>query len=132
MERKLSSAEVLDALAELMLERGVPEHFRSDNRPEFVAQAVRDWIAVVSSTTAYIEPGSPWESGYVESFNSKLRDDRLNREIFHSLREAQVLIEGRRQHYNTVRPHSALRWTPLASEVKLPKPQVRPAFTLAR
>ena len=131
VDRKLGSAQVLETLAELMLERGVPEHIRSDNGSEFVAQAVRDWIAAVGSKTAYIEPGSPWENGYVESFNSKLRDELLNREIFYSLREAQIIIEGWRQHYNSIRPHSALRWTPPAPEVRLIKPQVWPAKTLA-
>jgi transposase InsO family protein len=131
VDRKLNSAEVLETLADLMLERGVPEHIRSDNGPEFVAQAVRDWIAAVGSKTAFIEPGSPWENGYVESFNSKLRDELLNREIFYSLREAQILIEGWRQHYNAIRPHSAHRWTPPAPEVRLPEPQVWPAMTLA-
>ena len=131
VDRKLGSAEVLETLADLMLERGVPEHIRSDNGPEFVAQSVRDWIAAVGAKTAYIEPGSPWENGYVESFNSKLRDELLNREIFYSLREAQILIEGWRQHYNAVRPHSALRWTPPAPEVRLATPQVWPARALA-
>jgi len=131
VDRKLSSAEVIETLAELMLERGVPQHIRSDNGPEFVAQSVRDWIAAVGAKTAYIEPGSPWENGYVESFNSKLRDELLNREIFYSLKEAQILIEGWRQHYNAIRPHSALRWTPPAPEVRLPKPQVWPATTPA-
>jgi hypothetical protein len=131
VDRKLSSAEVIETLAELMLERGVPEHIRSDNGSEFVAQAVRDWISAVGAKTATIEPGSPWENGYVESFNSKLRDELLNREIFYSLKEAQILIEGWRQHNNAIRPHSALRWTPPAPEVRLPKPQVRPATTLA-
>jgi transposase InsO family protein len=131
VDRKLSSAEVIETLAELMLERGVPAHIRSDNGSEFVAQAVRDWIAAVGSKTAYIEPGSPWENGYVESFNSKLRDELLNGEIFYSLREAQILIEGWRQHYNAIRPHSALRWTPPAPEVRLPTPHTWPAKTLA-
>jgi hypothetical protein len=131
VDRKLGSAQVLETLAELMLERGVPEHIRSDNGSEFVAQAVRDWIAAVGSKAAYIEPGSPWENGYVESFNSKLRDELLNREIFYSLREAQIIIEGWRQHYNSIRPHSALRWTPPAPEVRLSTPQVWPAKTLA-
>jgi transposase InsO family protein len=131
VKRKLGSAEVLETLAELMLERGVPGHIRSDNGPEFVARAVRDWIAAVGSRTAYIEPGSPWENGYVESFNSKLRDELLNREIFYSLKEAQVLIEGWRQHYNAIRPHSALRWTPPAPEVRHATPQIWLATTLA-
>jgi transposase InsO family protein len=132
VDRKLSSAEVIETLAELMLERGVPAHIRSDNGPEFVAQAVRDWIAAVGSQTAYIEPGSPWENGYVESFNSKLRDELLNREIFYSLREAQVLIEGWRKHYNAVRPHSALRWMPPAPEVRLAIPRSWPSNGLAQ
>lgn len=132
VDPKLSSAEVLETLAELMLVRGVPEHIRSDNGPEFVAQAVRDWISAVGAKTACIEPGSPWENGYVESFNSKLRAELLNGEIFYSLREAQVLIEGWRQHYNAVRPHSALRWTPPAPEVRTVTPKVWPAVTLAQ
>ena len=127
VEHKLSSAEVLETLAELMLERGVPEHIRSDNGPEFVAQSVRDWITAVGAKTAYIEPGSPWENGYVESFNSKLRDELLNREIFYSLREAQILIESWRRHSNSIRPHPALRWMPPAPEVRLTKPQLWPA-----
>jgi transposase InsO family protein len=131
VDRKLGSAEVLETLAELMLQRGVPAHIRSDNGPEVVAQAVRDWIGAVGARTAHIEPGSPWENGYVESFNSRPRDALLKREIFNSLREAQILIEGWRQHYNAIRPHSALRWTPPAPEARLPKPQVWPATTLA-
>ena len=122
VERRLGSAEVLEVLAELMLERGVPGHIRSDNGPEFVATAVREWIAAVGTKTAYIELGSPWENGYVESFNSKLRDELLDGEIFYSLREAQILIEAWRHHYNAVRPHSALRWRPPAPEVRLAGP----------
>lgn len=91
-------------------------YVRSDNGPEFVAQAVRDWIAAVGAETAYIEPGSPWENGYVESFNARFRDELLNREIFYSLREAQIIIEGWRKHYNTKRPHSALGYRPPAPE----------------
>ena len=132
VERKLSSTEVIETLAELMLERGVPEHIRSDNGPEFVAKTVRDWIAAVGAKTAYIEPGSPWENGYVESFNSKLRDELLNGEIFYSLREAQILIEGWRRHYNAIRPHSALRWTPPAPEVQLAEPRMWPSMGLAQ
>lgn len=114
--RRLNSSDVIDVLADLMLARGAPEHVRSDNGPEFVAKAVREWIASVGTKTAYIEPGSPWENGYVESFNGKLRDELLNREIFYTLREAQVLIEAWRRHYNAVRPHSALGWKPPAPE----------------
>lgn len=114
--RRLNSADVIETLAELMLERGTPAHIRSDNGPEFVAGAVREWIAAVGASTAYIEPGSPWENGYVESFNSKLRDELLNGEIFYSLKEAQILIEAWRNHYNAIRPHSALDWRPPAPE----------------
>jgi transposase InsO family protein len=114
--RRLRSSDVIDALADLMILRGAPEHVRSDNGPEFVAKAVREWIASVGTKTAYIEPGSPWENGYVESFNGKLRDELLNREIFYTLKEAQVLIEAWRRHFNAVRPHSALGWKPPAPE----------------
>jgi transposase InsO family protein len=117
VKRRLNSADVIETLAELMLERGTPVHIRSDNGPEFVAKAVRDWIAAVGAKTAYIEPGSPWENGYVESFNAKLRDELLDGEIFYSLKEAQILIEAWRGHYNAIRPHSALRWQPPAPEV---------------
>jgi transposase InsO family protein len=129
--RKLNSTDVIDVLADHFILRGVPSHIRSDNGSEFIATAVRDWIRAVGAKTAYIEPGSPWENGYCESFNSKLRDELLNGEIFYSLREAQVLIEGWRRHYNAIRPHSALRWTPPAPEVRLPTPQVWPTKTLA-
>lgn len=88
--------------------------------PEFIAAAVRDWIAAVGARTAYIEPGSPWENGYVESCNARFRDELLNSEIFRSLRDAQILIEQWRQHYNTVRPHSALGYRPPAPESIIP------------
>jgi transposase InsO family protein len=94
-------------------------HIRSDNGPEFIAQAVREWIAAVGAKTAFIEPGSPWENGYCESFNSKLRDELLNGEIFYSLAEARVVIEGWRRHYNTIRPHSSLGYRPPSPEVVL-------------
>ena len=92
-DRKLNSTNVIDALTDLFILRGVPAFIRSDNHPEFIAQAVRDWIAAVGIKTAYIEPGSPWENGYCESFNSRFRDELLNREVFYSLREAQIIIE---------------------------------------
>jgi putative transposase len=92
---------------------------RSDNGPEFVAAVVREWIAAVGAQTAYIEPGSPWENGYVESFNGKLRDELLNGEIFDSLKEAQIVIEAWRCHYNNKRPHSSLGYRPPAPEVVL-------------
>ncbi len=117
--RRLRSADVIDVLADLFIMRGIPGHIRSDNGPEFVASAVKDWIKGVGAQTAYIEPGSPWENGYVESFNGKLRDELLGCEVFNSLAEAKVLIEQWRKHYNTVRPHSALGYRPPAPEVML-------------
>ena len=118
--RKLGSVEVIDVLADLFIARGVPAHIRSDNGPEFVAKAVKGWVAGVGARTAYIAPGSPWENGYVESFNGKLRDELLDCEVFNTLREAQVLIEQWRQHFNAVRPHSALGYRPPAPEVVMP------------
>jgi putative transposase len=114
--RRLGSEEVLEVLAELFVSRGAPEHIRSDNGPEFAATAVRGWLGRLGVGTLFIEPGSPWGNGYRESFNGKLRDELLDREVFHSLREAQVLIEAWRRHYNTVRPHSALGYRPPAPE----------------
>ena len=113
-ERRLNSRVVLDTLADLFLVHGPPEHIRSDNGPEFIAIALREWLAKIGVQTLYIEPGSPWENGYNESFNSKLRDELLNGEIFYTLKEAQVLIEAWRRHYNTVRPHSSLGYRPPA------------------
>ena len=115
--RKLGSADVIDVLADLFIARGTPGYIRSDNGPEFVATAVKGWINGVGARTAFIEPGSPWENGYVESFNGKLRDELLNAEVFSTLLEAQVLIEQWRVHYNTVRPHSSLGYRPPAPEV---------------
>jgi transposase InsO family protein len=114
--RKLGSDDVLERLAWLMATRGVPQHIRSDNGPEFTAQVVREWLGTVGVKTLFIEPGSPWENGYVESFNGKLRDELLDREIFYTLEEAKVLIEMWRKHYNQVRPHSALDYRPPAPE----------------
>ena len=116
INRKLNSTAVIDVLTDLFILRGVPGHVRSDNGPEFIAKAVRDWIDAVGAKTAFIEPGSPWENGYCESFNSKLRDELLNGEIFYSLAEARVVIEAWRVHYNTVRPHSSLGYRPPAPE----------------
>lgn len=117
VERGITADRVIDVLAELFRIRGVPRHIRSDNGPEFIAKAVREWIAAVGAKTAYIEPGSPWENGYCESFNSKLRDELLNGEIFYSLAEAKIIIESWRRHYNTRRPHSSLGYRPPAPEV---------------
>jgi putative transposase len=118
--RKLNSDDGLHCLTDLFAIHGPPEHIRSDNGPEFAAKAVRTWLGRIGVKTLYIEPGSPWENGYNESFNSKLRDELLNGEIFTTLREAQVLIERWRRHYNAVRPHSSLGYRPQAPETILP------------
>ena len=123
VERKLNSTDVLDALTDLFILRGRPEYISSDNGPEFIAQKVRDWIAAVGVKTAYIEPGSPWENGYCESFNARFRDELLNGEMFYTLREAQNLIAQWRIHYNTVRPHSSLGYRPPAPESIVPMDQ---------
>ena len=126
VKRRLNSSDVLEVLAELMLARGTPSHIRSDNGPEFAAVAVREWLGNLGVNTAFIEPGSPWENGYVESFNLKLRDELLDGEIFYSLKEAQVLIEVWRRHYNTIRPHSALGWRPPAPAVSMERSTLAP------
>ena len=123
VDRKLNSVSVIDALTDLFILRGPPAFVRSDNGPEFIAQAVRDWIAAVGAKTAYIEPGSPWENGYVESFNARLRDELLNGEIFCSLKEARIVIEQWRRHYNQVRPHGSRGWQPPAPEAHIPVDQ---------
>ena len=115
--RRLTSEDVLERLAWLFVIRGVPEHIRSDNGSEFTAHAVRDWLKKVGVSTLFIEPGSPWENGYIESFNGKLRDELLGGEIFYTLTEARVLIERWRREYNTVRPHSSLGYRSPAPEV---------------
>lgn len=120
--RKLGSADVIDVLADLFIARGAPAHVRSDNGPELVAKAVRGWIGGVGARAVFIEPGSPWENGYVESFNGKLRDELLDAEAFNTLAEAEVLIERWRRHYNTGRPHSSLGYRPPAPEVSSPRP----------
>ena len=131
--RKLKSTDVIDVLSDLFILRGVPGHVRSDNGPEFVAKAVQEWIATVGAKTAYIAPGSPWENGFIESFNARLRDELLDGELFYSLKEARIVIESWRRHYNTVRPHESLGYKPPAPEVFVPKiaarsaPQPRPA-----
>ncbi len=114
--RKLNSTDVIDALSDLVILRGAPGHVRSDNGPEFIAKVVREWIVVVGAKAAFIEPGSPWENGSCESFNSKLRDELLNGEIFYSLAEAKVIIEAWRRCYNIERPHSSLGYRPPAPE----------------
>jgi transposase InsO family protein len=114
--RCITSQDVIDQLFQLFILRAVPEHLRSDNGPEFTAREIRRWLAGIGVKTLFIEPGSPWENGYIESFNGKLRDELLNREIFTTLTEAKVLIEQWRREYNQVRPHSALGYRPLAPE----------------
>lgn len=127
IKRKLKAIDVIEVLADLFLVRGAPAHIRSDNGPEFIAQAVQEWIAAVGTKTAYIEPGSPWENGYIESFNARLRDELLNGEIFYSLAEAKVVIESWRRHFNTVRPHGSLGYRAPAPEVFVPALAAWPA-----
>jgi len=115
-ERRLDSEDVLEVLDDLLLRRGIPEHIRSDNGPELTAEVVRSWLETLEVKPLYIEPGSPWENGYVESFHGKLRDELLNGEIFDTLWEAKVLLEQWRREYNAVRPHSALAYRPPAPE----------------
>ena len=114
--RRMTNHDVLYTLSELFLEHGVPEHIRSDNGPEFVAKAIREWLSNLGVRTLFIEPGSPWENGYIESFNGKLRDELLNGEIFYTLKEAQILIDRWRREYNHLRPHSSLGGRPPAPE----------------
>jgi putative transposase len=116
VERRMNSENVLERLAFLFVTRGVPEHLRSDNGGEFTAKAVREWLVKMGVKTLFIEPGSPWENGYCESFNGKLRDELLDREIFYTLLEAKVLVERWREHYNKIRPHSSLGYRPPAPE----------------
>ena len=114
--RKIRNQDVIDLLFHLFIFRGIPEHIRSDNGPEFTARTVRRWLGQLGVKTLFIEPGSPWENGYIESFNGKLRDELLNREIFTTLDEAKALIEQWRREYNQVRPHSSLGYQPPAPE----------------
>ena len=118
--RSLKHDDVLACLTDLFTRHGPPDYIRSDNGSEFTAIAVREWLPRVGVKTLFIEPGSPWENGYNESFNGKLRDELLNGEIFYTLREAKVLIEQWRRHYNTIRPHSSLGYRPPAPEAILP------------
>jgi transposase InsO family protein len=117
--RRFTASHVVEVLSEFMILHGAPEHIRSDQGPEFVAKAVQDWMARIGARTAHIERASPWDNGYCESFDSKLRDELLDREIFSSLREAEILIETWRVHCNTQRPHSSLGYQPPAPEVQL-------------
>lgn len=123
VERKLSSTQVLETLTELFLRRGLPAHICSDNGPEFCAEAVKRWLKRLEVKTLFIEPGSPWENGYIESFNGKLRDEFLNAEVFTTLKEAQALVADWRNYYNRYRPHSSLGYRPPAPEAWLIPPK---------
>jgi transposase InsO family protein len=112
--RRITADDVICTLTDQFIKRGIPAYLRSDNGPEFTAATVRNWLDRLNVRTLYIEPGCPWENGYVESFNGKLRDELLNREIFYTLTEAEILLEQWRIHYNTKRPHSRLRYRPPA------------------
>ena len=124
VERHISSQDVNDQLFELFVFGGIPEHIRSDNGPEFTAKVVRGWLSRLGVKTLFIKPGSPWENGYIESFNGKLRDELLNREVFATLLEAKILIEDWRKEYNQFRPHSSLRYRPPTPEAVLPVPML--------
>ena len=118
--RSLKVEDVLEALTGLFCNHGIPEHIRSDNGSEFTALKVRSWLGQLAVQPMYIEPGSPWENGYIESFNGKMRDEVLNREVFDTLVEAKVLVERWRKEYNHIRPHSSLGYRPPAPEVNIP------------
>lgn len=126
VNRRLTSHDVLHCLGNLFVQRGLPAYIRSDNGPEFTARAVRNWLTRLGIQTLFIEPGSPWENGYVESFIGKMRDELLDREIFYTLDEARVLIDDWRRHYNTKRPHSSLGYRPPAPEA------IKPLINLTR
>ena len=119
--RRIRARDALEVFADLMERHGVPRYIRSDNGPEMIAKVLRRWLKRLGTETIYITPGSPWENGYCESFNGKLGDELLNGEIFYTLKEAQVVIESWRCHYNTIRPHSALRYRPPAPETTPPE-----------
>lgn len=124
--RRIGAQEVIELLAEVMLRRGIPEHIRSDNGSEFTAKALTEWLGRIGAKPLYIEPGSPWENGYCESFNGTLRDELLNGEIFYSLNEARIVIERWRKEYNEVRPHSSLGYRPPAPAARSPRALVLP------
>jgi putative transposase len=116
VDRHIEAVDVIETLKDLFINRGLPEYIRSDNGPEFIAEIIRDWLKDLNVTPTYIEPGSPWENGYIESFNGKFRNELLNGEIFDTITEARVLTERWRKHYNTKRPHSSLGYRPPAPE----------------
>jgi putative transposase len=128
--RRFHASDVIDVLSELFIEHGPPEYIRSDNGPEFAAKAVRGWLGRLGVRTLFIEPGSPWENGYIEAFNARLRDELLNGEIFYSLKEVRVVTGWWRAHYNTIRPHSSLGYLPPAPEaIIVPAWQIGPLRT---
>lgn len=118
--RKIRAIDVFEQLADLFIIHGIPDHIRSDNGPEFVAEIVRGWLLRLGVQTLFIEPGSPWENGYIESFNGELRYELLNGEIFDTVIEARVVVESWRNEYNTVRPHRSLGYRPPAPEAYRP------------
>ena len=120
--RKLNSEDVLERLTDLFVRRGAPAYIRSDNGSEFTAKQVRNWLTRIGVKTLFIEPGSPWENGYIESFHDKLRDELLNVELFDTLYEARILIERWRVHYTTVRPHSSLGYRPPVDSALVDRP----------
>jgi len=126
-EQQTESRRCIDVLSNLFIPRGVPEHIQSDNGAGFAAKAVQEWIAAVGAKTAYIALGSPWENGFIESFNARLRDELLNGEIFYSLKEAKIMIESWQIHYNTLRPQGSLGYKPPALEVFVPAMTARAA-----
>ncbi len=120
--RRMNAIEVIETLADVMLFECLPTYIRSDNGPEIVAKVLRQWLSGSGTGNLYIEPGSPWENGYCDSFKGKLRDKCLNGEIFYSLKEAQLVVENWRVHYNTKRPHLSLGYRPPAPLTAAPKP----------
>ena len=118
-KRQFKHTDVIECLTDLFIENGVPEYIRSDNGSEFAAKAVREWLKSIGVKTLFIEPGSPWENGYIESFNARLRDELLNGEIFDTITEARILTERWRREYNSVRPHSGLGYRAPAPEAIL-------------
>jgi putative transposase len=120
IQRQIKAPEVLYKLSELFITEGIPDHIRSDNGSEFTSRSVRSWLERLGVKTLFIEPGSPWENGYIESFNGKLRDELLNGEIFDTILEAKVITENWRNHYNQKRPHSSLGYRAPAPEAILP------------
>lgn len=129
--RSLKGEDVQECLTDLFCQRGVPVHIRSDNGSEFSNEQIRTWLNELAVKPLFIEPGSPWENGFVESFNGKFRDELLNREIFYTLKEAQIIIEQWRKEYNQVRPHSSLHYRPPAPEAILMPSLAAPLLTPA-